>query len=212
MSGMPGGILLFLPIYHPLHDIFNIHTENCVLILFIVFFLLIWCADRHPEGALQSRPVGGKCKHERPSIEIFLHLIPHYLLYWWMASFGHPEREVSVGLHEQTGPCDQKEYIRTAFGMDLPRRKYFCPTDYDEGYFDFHCTPGGAPPPNYYQWYTICGVPFANRAEYASMLTAICVLAAVVFYQMHCRSGPEVRGDKTTPNVQTPKTKKVKRQ
>ena len=93
--------------------------------------------------------------------------------------------------------------------QDLPRRKYFCPTDYDEGYFDFHCTPGGAPPPNYYQWYTICGIPFANRAEYASMLTAICVLAAVVFFQMHCRSGPEVRGDKAVA-AQAPKGKKVK--
>lgn len=36
---------------------------------------------------------------------LLLHLVVHYALWMWMAAFGHPEREVSTGLHETLGPC-----------------------------------------------------------------------------------------------------------
>jgi hypothetical protein len=54
--GMPGGVLQFLPLYHPLHDYFGIHTENCVFTLFIIYFTAAWYSDRTPPK--DSRPNG----------------------------------------------------------------------------------------------------------------------------------------------------------
>lgn len=55
--GMPGGVLQFLPLYHPLHDIFGIHTENCVITLVLIYFLIAWQYDRNPkDGARQNKP------------------------------------------------------------------------------------------------------------------------------------------------------------
>lgn len=45
-----------------------------------------------------------------------LHLILHYGSFFGMVLFGNPEDEVSIGLHERTGPCDEFVPIRTAFG------------------------------------------------------------------------------------------------
>lgn len=33
-----------------------------------------------------------------------------------MAVFGNPEDEVSIGLHERTGDCDEKTNVYTAIG------------------------------------------------------------------------------------------------
>lgn len=43
-------------------------------------------------------------------------LIVHYGLYLGMVVFGHPENEVSIGLHERVGPCDQTTVVYTATG------------------------------------------------------------------------------------------------
>ena len=59
LSGMPGGVLQFLPIYHPFRDLFGIHTENCVITLFVIFFFIAWRNDRNP--TLGSRPQN--CKY-----------------------------------------------------------------------------------------------------------------------------------------------------
>jgi hypothetical protein len=45
--GMTGGVLQFLPLYHPLHDYYGIHTENCVILLFVIFFMIAWKNDRN---------------------------------------------------------------------------------------------------------------------------------------------------------------------
>lgn len=57
LLGMPGGVLLFLPIYHPLHDIAGIHSEVTFFILFTVFLLISWTGDRTPTH--DSRPHPG---------------------------------------------------------------------------------------------------------------------------------------------------------
>lgn len=54
--GMPGGVLQFIPFYHPLHDIGGVHTENCVVLLAITFILLIWSSDRHPDKSSRTKP------------------------------------------------------------------------------------------------------------------------------------------------------------
>lgn len=55
--GMPGGVLLFLPLYHPLHDLAGIHSEVTFFILFTVFLLICWTADRTPSP--DARPRAG---------------------------------------------------------------------------------------------------------------------------------------------------------
>ena len=55
--GMPGGVLLFLPLYHPLHDLAGIHSEVTFFMLFTIFLLICWTGDR---SALQeARPLKG---------------------------------------------------------------------------------------------------------------------------------------------------------
>ncbi|KAF9804767.1 hypothetical protein SFRURICE_007670 [Spodoptera frugiperda] len=114
LLGMPGGVLMFIPIYHPLHDVFNIHSEVTFFLLFSIFAV-------------------------------------------------------------------------------LEKRKYFCPKDYNEDYFDFHCAK--ELPRNGATWYLICGTPFENRAEYITVLSTILVVAAGVFYGLYFKTGggtPEV--------------------
>jgi hypothetical protein len=40
----------------------------------------------------------------------------HYALYLGLVIFGYPEEEVSIGLHERIGPCNQTVPIHTVFG------------------------------------------------------------------------------------------------
>jgi len=187
ICGMPGGVLQFIPLYHPLHDVFGVHSENTLLMIAGLYTLIVWCADRRADHG--SRPQLGQ--RNRPYL-MGLCLLLHYSVYWVMAVFFNPEDEISIGLHEQVGPCDVYQDVHTAFGMTLKKRKYLCASDYDEGYFDFKCLPGGRRPAHGARWYTVCGVPFSNRAEYVSMLTAVVVFSWLVFYQCLCRSGPQV--------------------
>ena len=47
---------------------------------------------------------------------MLLHLAIHYALYLGIVIFGYPEEEVSIGLHERIGPCNQTVPLHTAFG------------------------------------------------------------------------------------------------
>ena len=70
----------------------------------------------------------------------------------------------------------------------LSKRKYLCLEDYDEPYFDFHCTeerPGKGE-----HWYTICGTPYENRMEYIVIICTVCFLGLTWFWQMLRGSGP----------------------
>lgn len=72
--------------------------------------------------------------------------------------------------------------------QELKKRKYLCPTDYDENYYNWDCLPGRKPPSNGAYWYTACGVPLPNRAEYIAIISIICVLGATVYGNLHFRS------------------------
>lgn len=111
--GTPGGILLFLPIYHPLHDIFKIHSEVTFFMLFSIFLLLIWSGDRTPKDEVHPKP-----RKVSPATWLLLvHLFIHYSVFLVMVLFFNPENEVSTGLKEPVGPCDEYEDVQTAFGM-----------------------------------------------------------------------------------------------
>nr|CAD7597144.1 unnamed protein product [Timema genevievae] len=190
LLGMPGGILLFIPIYHPLHDLLKVHTEVCVVLLLAGFFLIVWSTDRNPIGG--ARPSTGRSSSGSDRrILLVIHLVQYYTLFLGMTIFGEPQEEVSIGLHETTGPCDKIAYVRTPVGLELSKRKYLCVSNYNEDYYDFKCVPKGAPSEGK-SWYTICGTPFTERAEYLAVISGICILAFVVFYQLHYRSGDGV--------------------
>ncbi|GLG95408.1 uncharacterized protein LOC103524413 isoform X3 [Gryllus bimaculatus] len=180
LLGMPGGVLLFLPLYHPLHDIYHIHSEVTFMILFAMFLLIIWTADRRPKTNVPKEDPGSKWR-----LPLFGHLMVHYGLFLSMVLFGNPEKEVSIGLHETIGPCNETVSLQTAFGSVLQKRKYLCLSDYNEDYFDFKCLSSNDVLRPGMNWYKVCGTPFENRAEYISVITTICIIAFVVFRNLY---------------------------
>lgn len=185
LCGMPGGVLQFIFLYHPLHDTLGIHTENCVFLIVILYLLIVWSADRLP--VMSSRRQKGESSHWSVFLIVFC-LILHYSLYLGMAVYGNPATEVSIGLHETIGDCNKTSDVFTAFGGVLKKRTFLCASDYDESYYDFHCAPRQSAPAQGSSWYTICGTPFPNRAEHVSVIAGVVVTAAVVYYNMLFRS------------------------
>ena len=59
---MPLGILQFIPVYHTLHDNYNIHTEVCVFLLIMIYTLVIWSADRNPGPDARTAVNSGRGK------------------------------------------------------------------------------------------------------------------------------------------------------
>ncbi len=39
------------------------------------------------------------------------------------------------------------------------------------------------------EWYTICGTPFENRAEYIFVVSACAIMGMAIYYQWMARSG-----------------------
>ena len=66
LCGMPGGVLQFIPFYHPLHDMGGVHTENCVALLALTFLMFAWSADRNPIKGSRSSP--GNCSSKASKI------------------------------------------------------------------------------------------------------------------------------------------------
>jgi len=187
---MPGGVLQFLPIYHPFHDYYGIHTENCVITLVLIYFLIAWTYDR--KATPGSRPTKAESSGYYIN-ELVIGLFLHYSVYLGMVLFGDPEYEVSVGLHEKIGPCDdimeQKTMFTLITGETSKRRTYLCLEDFDEKYFDFSCV--DKPPKMGSEWYTICGTPYPNKAEYVQVIGLICFVAFMFFRAMLFASAPE---------------------
>ncbi|XP_048508483.1 uncharacterized protein LOC105689904 isoform X2 [Athalia rosae] len=169
----PGGILMFLPIYHPLHDMHGIHSEVTFFLLLTIFLAIIWSGDRNSI----KKPINQKC------IDYIIpaYLVVYYSLFLGMAALGDPSKEVSIGLHEPIGPCDEKVEMISSIGQTLYKTKYLCAENNREGYFGWHCLPGGKPPKHGANWYTACGTPLENRAEYITVIVTICIAAFTVF-------------------------------
>ncbi|XP_033209132.1 uncharacterized protein LOC117167967 isoform X2 [Belonocnema kinseyi] len=174
LLGMPTGVILFIPNYHLLHDIYNLHSEVTFYLLLAAFVALIL------RGILSLKTLP---QHTRSLKDYLLlnYLVIYYLIFFGMALIGDPSSEVSIGLHEPIGPCEEKVAIKTAFGQTLYKRKYLCVTDYDESYFNFSCLPNGKPSGKIGEYYTICGTPFENRVEYIILMLTITIIAAGVF-------------------------------
>lgn len=114
LLGAPSGVILFLPNYHPLHDIFKVHSEVTFFIIFTIFLLIIWTADRQPR---HTKSTSTEHKTHWSTWLLILHLFIHYGSFLGIVSFMKPENEIAIGLKEPVGPCNEYVPMQTAFGM-----------------------------------------------------------------------------------------------
>lgn len=89
----PSGILCFSILYHPLHDFYHVPTQNIVLFL-ISFYIMLAILNRKPRNMF-----------DRPLI-IILYLFLYYTTFLCLSIWGKPENEISIGPHEEIGPCN----------------------------------------------------------------------------------------------------------
>lgn len=202
---MPGGVLLFVPLYHPLHDFYNIHSEVTFFLLLSISVSIIWLSLPINSGAIAkttSRCIDlAMILYLSAYYMVFLGAIFHLLIERFIcqffinsiisaiAVFIDPASEISIGWHEKIGPCDEKTSMYTALGSIVYKRKYFCLTDNDETYFGWSCLPGGKPPKNGAHWYTICGTAWINKVEYIVILSAIAILGISFFAKVFSSEG-----------------------
>jgi len=59
LLAMPLGVLQFIPVYHSLHDGFQIHSEICVLLFLTLLFLIAWTGDRRPSAEARTATLSG---------------------------------------------------------------------------------------------------------------------------------------------------------
>lgn len=187
LLAMPLGVLQFIPVYDLLHYQIKIHTEVCVFLLLSFYFIIVWASDRHPTKEARMTPNRGW--FDELALVVFLHF-PTYVL---LALFESPESIRSVGLHEKTGDCSAISSIQTASGQVLSKKTFLCSSNYDEGYYDFHCLPGSKPPTDGLDWYTICGNAFPNHIEYVIVVSALSFIGLFVYVQMLGFSGRHMR-------------------
>ncbi|XP_077999524.1 uncharacterized protein LOC144452325 [Glandiceps talaboti] len=187
LFSFPLGAIQFIILYHSLHDNAHIHTEVCVLLLVAIYIGTVWSADRNPSE--NARKGKGK-KNWLDEIGIIVYL--HFVLYILLAVYSKPENIKSIGLHEPTGDCNATSPVITAFGQVLSKKTYLCKTDYDEGYFDWHCLKDGKPPQDGLEWYTICGNAFPNHAEYTVVVTAFSLIGMFYYWQILANSGRDI--------------------
>lgn len=114
--GTVGGILLFIPIYHPLHDVFKIHSEVTFFVIFSLFLVIIWTGDRAPKIEYLKN---FKHKTTWATWILILHLCVHYSAPLLSVIFFKPENEISVGLRERIGPCDAYIDVNTVAGVSI---------------------------------------------------------------------------------------------
>ncbi|XP_046414735.1 uncharacterized protein LOC124176911 isoform X1 [Neodiprion fabricii] len=205
LLGMPGGVLLFLPLYHPLHDHYGIHSEVTFFFLFTVFLVLAWSGDR---CSLKKNSI---VSNRTIDYIIPVYLLVYYSLFLGLTIIGDPSKEVSIGFHERIGPCDEIVGITSALGQTLYKNKYLCTENNREDYIGWDCLPGGKPPRHGSHWYTACGTPLKNRTEYITVLATIFIAAFAVFTNCFLcgnNNGKVVDAKKTGQVISSKKVKK----
>lgn len=173
LLAMPVGILQFMPVYHPLHDTFHVHTQVCVLLFLAIYFLIAWSADR---TLAKHAHCSGMCN------ELGLLVFVHFLAYIILSVTQRPENIRSVGLHQETGNCSHLTPVHTPTGQVLYKQTFLCVSAYDEPYFDFHCSPNV--PADGLSWYEICGTPVANAVEFVTVVSALSLAGLYIFAQL----------------------------
>uniref|UniRef100_A0A182IUM2 DUF7802 domain-containing protein n=1 Tax=Anopheles atroparvus TaxID=41427 RepID=A0A182IUM2_ANOAO len=94
----------------------------------------------------------------------------NFWLYFAVAVVLDPQEAISTGRHQTIGDCKNQ-------------RTFLCLDSFDKANFDFHCLPKLPAEGSY--WYTICGTPFENRAEFVFVLMIITFLATMIHSTLH---------------------------
>lgn len=110
--GMPGGCLLFMVLYHPLHDFCDVPSEVTAIFILMVAGAIVWKYDRKSER--YEKPA----KMKLISKILFAHLIIHFSVFLGTAIFFNPENVVSVGMHQKTGNCNETEPVHTILKVE----------------------------------------------------------------------------------------------
>lgn len=122
LLGMPGGCLMFMVFYHPLHDFCNVPSEVTSVGILLVATAIVWKYDRKSD------------RYEKPakmnfiSKLLFGHLILHYLINLGTVVFIDPGNVISIGLHQKVGNCHETEPVHTilkVFSLLLFYCKFF---------------------------------------------------------------------------------------
>ncbi|UMM39322.1 hypothetical protein L5515_016426 [Caenorhabditis briggsae] len=181
------GTIQFALLYHPMHDIFKVHSEYTTIAFLSIYALIVIFADRQNKNS--SARTGNKYWFDELAAAIAI----EYLFFMIAVVISDPVNIVSDGLHQPIGSCNETQKVQTPTGLVLQKKKYFCVDDYDEKYIDFHCVPGGPPqqpePGVPLEWYAVCGTDYENRAEYIFLIWFICILYGCIWYQIAARSG-----------------------
>uniref|UniRef100_A0A8R1DGP2 DUF7802 domain-containing protein n=1 Tax=Caenorhabditis japonica TaxID=281687 RepID=A0A8R1DGP2_CAEJA len=181
------GTIQFALLYHPLHDIFNVHSEYTTIAFLSIYALVVIFADR--QNKKSEARAGNKYWFDELAAAIAI----EYLFFMIAVLISDPANIVSDGLHQPIGPCNETQKVQTPTGLVLQKKKYFCVDNFDEKYIDFHCVPGGPPQPQEpgmpLEWYAVCGTDYENRAEYIFIIWFICFLFGSIWYQIAARSG-----------------------
>ncbi|KAK3699594.1 hypothetical protein QZH41_014307 [Actinostola sp. cb2023] len=193
LLSMPCGVIQFIFVYHIPHDVCGIHTEVLVCIMIAVYALIVWRSDRNPALHSRGETVTTTVKKQtkgrydgptkRSSDEISLNVILHFIFYVLLVIFAKPQNVVFTGLHQEVGNCSQTTAVHTPLGQVLYKNTYLCLNNYDEAYFDWHCSHDNQHMPGS-KWYTLCGTPYPNHMEYILVVCAFCLLGCSVYYQM----------------------------
>lgn len=127
---MPGGCLLFVPFYHPLHDFFKVPGEVTSVSILLVFTAFVWKFDRKSDRYAKPE------KFDLLSKLLIAHLIGHYLLNLGTAIFINPEDVVAIGLHEKIGNCNETVPVHTILKVNavnsLGFRFYWAKTPFSD--------------------------------------------------------------------------------
>lgn len=112
-GGMPGGCLLFIPFYHPMHDFFHVPSEVTTVSILLFFVAIVWKYDR------KSNRYSAPKKSDFLSKLLMGHLIGHYLVFLGTVIFINPEEMISIGLHEKIGNCNETVPVHTVLKVTI---------------------------------------------------------------------------------------------
>jgi hypothetical protein len=113
----------------------------------------------------------------RGDFALNLALVFYFVLLALTIVAAKPERHISAGLHQPTGPCDR-------VALDIlgnERAEYLCPANFDEP-FTFECATSPPAPNEVRHWYTVCGV--AHGDAKGTWMAAVGALAMCGVYSI----------------------------
>ncbi|KAF8386686.1 hypothetical protein PRIPAC_75828 [Pristionchus pacificus] len=166
----------------------EVHSEITSILFLSLYAVIVWSADRQ-SGKPGPARAGNRWWFDELSCAVAL----EYLFFMILVVIGQPSQIVAEGLHQAVGPCNYTQKVQTPTGLVLQKKMFLCADNYDEGYFDFKCLPGGKlrmpEDGSPLDWYAICGTEYENRAEYIVIVWGACILFGYIFYNLAAWSG-----------------------